>query len=310
MSKLCIATTQFACSWELGRNLDQAEQLVRQAAAQGAQVILLQELFATPYFCIEQDHKHLALAEEYGNSRVLKRFAALARELGVVLPLSWFEKAGNAYFNSLSVADADGRLLGVYRKTHIPNAIGYQEKEYFSPGDTGFRVWDTAFGCLGVGICWDQWFPETARCLALQGAEVLLFPTAIGSEPGAATPGVGTLDSRDHWQMCMRGHAAANILPVVAANRVGREVASNDPELAISFYGSSFITDHKGKKLVEADRDSTGVLVQTLDLPAMREERLTWGIYRDRRPEMYGPLLGLDGRQTHVRWTARGVHDE
>ncbi|KFX69481.1 carbon-nitrogen hydrolase [Pseudomonas taeanensis MS-3] len=304
MSMLCIATTQFACSWDLNRNLDQAEQLVRQAAAQGAQVILLQELFATPYFCIEQDHKHLALAEEYSDSKVLKRFAALAAELGVVLPLSWFEKAGNAYFNSLSVADADGRLLGVYRKTHIPNAIGYQEKEYFSPGDTGFRVWDTAYGRLGLGICWDQWFPETARCLALMGAEVLLFPTAIGSEPGAAA-----LDSRDHWQMAMRGHAAANILPVIAANRVGREVATNDPELAMSFYGSSFISNHKGKLLVEADRDSTGVLVQTLDLAAMREERLTWGIYRDRRPEMYGPLLGLDGRQSHVRWMARGASD-
>jgi N-carbamoylputrescine amidase len=302
MSMLCIATTQFACSWDLGRNLDQAEQLVRQAAAQGAQVILLQELFATPYFCIEQDHKHLALAEEYSDSKVLKRFAALAKELGVVLPLSWFEKAGNAYFNSLSVADADGHLLGVYRKTHIPNAIGYQEKEYFSPGDTGFRVWDTAYGRLGLGICWDQWFPETARCLALMGAEVLLFPTAIGSEPGAAA-----LDSRDHWQMAMRGHAAANILPVIAANRVGREVASNDPELAMSFYGSSFISNHKGKLLAEADRDSTGVLVQALDLAAMREERLTWGIYRDRRPEMYGPLLGLDGRQSHVRWAARGA---
>ena len=302
MSRLTVATTQFACSWNLDENLNQAERLVREAAAQGAQLILLQELFATPYFCIEQDHKHLALAEEYGQSRMLKRFAALAKELGVVLPLSWFEKAGNAYFNSLTVADADGRLLGVYRKTHIPNAIGYQEKEYFSPGDTGFKVWDTAFGRIGVGICWDQWFPETARCLALMGAEVLLYPTAIGSEPGAAA-----LDSRDHWQMCMRGHAAANILPVLAANRVGREVATTDPALQMSFYGSSFITDHKGKLLAEADRDSTGVLVQSLDLAAMGEERLTWGIYRDRRPEMYGPLLSLDGRQLNARWNHPGV---
>jgi N-carbamoylputrescine amidase len=302
MSMLTVATTQFACSWDLEHNLDQAEQLVRQAAAQGAQLILLQELFATPYFCIEQSHKHLALAEEYSQSRVLKRFAALAKELGVVLPLSWFEKAGNAYFNSLAVADADGRLLGVYRKTHIPNAIGYQEKEYFSPGDSGFRVWDTAFGRIGAAICWDQWFPETARCLALMGAEVLLFPTAIGSEPGAAA-----LDSRDHWQLTQRGHAAANIMPVVAANRVGREVASGDPALAMSFYGSSFITDHKGKLLAEADRDSTGVLVRALDLEAMREERLSWGIYRDRRPEMYGPLLSLDGRQVHAHWNNHGV---
>ena len=302
MSMLTVAATQMPCTWNLQHNLDQAEQLVRQAAAQGAQVILLQELFATPYFCIEQHHKHLALAEEYQHSQVLKRFAALAAELGVVLPLSWFEKAGNAYFNSLSVADADGRLLGVYRKTHIPNAIGYQEKEYFSPGDTGFRVWDSAYGRLGVGICWDQWFPETARCLALMGAEVLLFPTAIGSEPGATE-----LDSRDHWQMAMRGHAAANILPVVASNRVGLEAATTDPELQMTFYGSSFISNHKGKMLAEADRDTSGVLVQHLDLAAMREERLTWGIYRDRRPEMYAALLGLDGRQVNACWKTQGV---
>ncbi len=302
MSMLTVATTQFACSWDLESNLDQAERLVREAAAKGAQLILLQELFATPYFCIEQDHKHLALAQEYGSSSILKRFADLARELGVVLPLSWFERAGNAFFNSLAVADADGRLLGVYRKTHIPNAVGYQEKEYFSPGDTGFRVWDSAYGRIGVGICWDQWFPETARCLSLMGAEVLLYPTAIGSEPGAAS-----LDSRDHWQLAQRGHAAANILPVIAANRVGEEVATTDPQLRMRFYGSSFITDHKGKLLAEADRDGTGVLVQRLDLTAMREERLNWGVYRDRRPEMYGPLLGLDGRQTHERWQRRGA---
>lgn len=291
MTVLTIATTQMPCTWDLPANLDRAEQLVREAAARGAQVILLQELFATPYFCIEQHHRHLALAEEYQHSRVLKRFAALAKELGVVLPLSWFEKAGNACFNSLSVADADGQLLGVYRKAHIPNAIGYQEKEYFSPGDTGFRVWDSAFGRLGIGICWDQWFPETARCLALQGAEVLLFPTAIGSEPGCAA-----LDSRDHWQVTMRGHAAANLVPLVAANRVGREVATTDPTLQMDFYGSSLICDHKGKLLAQADRESTGVLIQTLDLSVMREDRLTWGIFRDRRPDLYGALLTLDGR--------------
>ncbi|AZC24021.1 N-carbamoylputrescine amidase [Pseudomonas sessilinigenes] len=300
MSNLTVATLQMPCTWDLADNLERAEQLVREAAARGGQVILLQELFATPYFCIEQQHRHLALAEEYGQSRILKRFAALAKELGVVLPLSWFERAGTAYFNSLSVADADGRLLGVYRKTHIPNAIGYQEKEYFSPGDTGFKVWDTAFGRLGVGICWDQWFPETARCLALQGAEVLLFPTAIGSEPGATD-----LDSRDHWQMTMRGHAAANLLPVVAANRVGREVARSDSELHMQFYGSSFICDHKGRLLAESDRDTTGMLLHELDLAAMAEERRTWGIFRDRRPEMYGPLLSLDGQHLHSRWNPR-----
>ncbi|KAF0864459.1 N-carbamoylputrescine amidase [Pseudomonas sp. LD120] len=300
MSPLIVATIQMPCTWDLPGNLDRAEQRVREAAAQGARVILLQELFATPYFCIEQQHQHLALAEDYADSRVLKRFAALARELAVVLPLSWFERAGTAYFNSLSVADADGRLLGVYRKTHIPNAVGYQEKEYFSPGDTGFRVWETAFGRLGIGICWDQWFPETARCLALQGAEVLLFPTAIGSEPGAAD-----LDSRDHWQMTMRGHAAANLLPVVAANRIGREVATSDPTLHMDFYGSSFICDHKGRLLAAADRTTEGVLLHSLDLAAMAEERRTWGIFRDRRPEMYGPLLSLDGHHIHPHWTTR-----
>ncbi|MDH0319460.1 N-carbamoylputrescine amidase [Aeromonas caviae] len=291
MSKIVVATTQFACSWELERNLDTAESLVRDAAARGANLVLLQELFATPYFCIEQYHGHLALAESFEQSRVLRRFSALARELGGVLPISWFERAGNACFNSLAMADADGRLLGVYRKTHIPNAIGYQEKEYFSPGDTGFRVWDTAAGRIGVGICWDQWFPEAARAMALQGAELLLYSTAIGSEPGAEG-----LDSRDHWQLTQRGHAAANIMPVIAANRVGHEVATRDPELQMRFYGSSFITDHKGALLAEADRDTPGVLVRELDLAAMAEERLTWGIYRDRRPEMYGALLSLDGR--------------
>ncbi|WP_409487633.1 N-carbamoylputrescine amidase [Pseudomonas promysalinigenes] len=293
MSLLRVATTQMPCSWDLPGNLERAEQLVRQAAAQGAQVILLQELFATPYFCIEQDHKHQALAQPYPSSPILQRFAALAGELGVVLPLSWYERAGNAFFNSLTVADADGRLLGVYRKTHIPNAIGYQEKEYFSPGDTGFKVWDTAFGRLGIGICWDQWFPETARCLALMGAEVLLFPTAIGSEPGCME-----LDSRDHWQVAMRGHAAANLVPVVAANRVGREVAGSDESLSMVFYGSSFICDHKGAMLTEADRASSGIWLQDLDLAGMREDRLSWGIYRDRRPQMYAPLLTLDGQHS------------
>ncbi|MER2296618.1 MAG: nitrilase-related carbon-nitrogen hydrolase, partial [Pseudomonas sp.] len=231
--------------------------------------------------------------QPYPSSPILQRFAALAGELGVVLPLSWYERAGNAFFNSLTVADADGRLLGVYRKTHIPNAIGYQEKEYFSPGDTGFKVWDTAFGRLGIGICWDQWFPETARCLALMGAEVLLFPTAIGSEPGCME-----LDSRDHWQVAMRGHAAANLVPVVAANRVGREVAGSDESLSMVFYGSSFICDHKGAMLTEADRASSGIWLHDLDLAGMREDRLSWGIYRDRRPQMYAPLLTLDGQHS------------
>lgn len=302
MSKLTVAVLQFSCSWDLPRNLDEAERHVRAAAAAGARLILLPELFATPYFCIEQDHAHLALAQPYDDSPLLQRFARLAAELNVVLPLSWFERAGNAYFNSLTVADADGRLLGVYRKTHIPNAIGYQEKEYFSPGDTGFRVWDTVVGRIGVGICWDQWFPETARCLALQGAEILLFPTAIGSEPGAAH-----MDSRDHWQTAQRGHAAANLLPVMAANRIGEEIAPGDERLRMRFYGSSFITDHKGALLAEAGRNEATVLVRELDLHLAREERLTWGVFRDRRPEMYGRLLGLDGQHLHSRWQSQGV---
>ena len=302
MGNITVATTQFACSWDLPRNLDMAESLVREAAAKGAGLILLQELFATPYFCIEQHHGHLALAESFEQSRVLRRFSALARELGVVLPISWFERAGNAFFNSLALADADGKLLGVYRKTHIPNAIGYQEKEYFSPGDTGFRVWECAAGRIGVGICWDQWFPEAARSMALQGAELLLYPTAIGSEPGAAH-----LDSRDHWQLTQRGHAAANILPVIAANRIGNEVATTDPDLQMTFYGSSFITDHKGALLAEADRTTPSVLVQELDLAAMAEERMSWGIYRDRRPEMYGTLQSLDGHQSRMTGNHRGV---
>ncbi|HHQ4895765.1 TPA: nitrilase-related carbon-nitrogen hydrolase [Aeromonas veronii] len=287
MGNITVATTQFACSWDLPRNLDMAESLVREAAAKGAGLILLQELFATPYFCIEQHHGHLALAESFEQSRVLRRFSALARKLGVVLPISWFERAGNAFFNSLALADADGKLLGVYRKTHIPNAVGYQEKEYFSPGDTGFRVWECAAGRIGVGICWDQWFPEAARSMALQGA--------------------AHLDSRDHWQLTQRGHAAANIVPVIAANRIGNEVATTDPDLQMTFYGSSFITDHKGALLAEADRTTPGVLVQELDLAAMAEERMSWGIYRDRRPEMYGTLQSLDGHQSRMTGNHRGV---
>ncbi len=290
MSLLTVATCQFACSWDIEANLRTAERQVREAAAQGARLILLPELFATPYFCIEQDHRHQALAQPYADSPLLKRFAALAAELAVVLPLSWYERAGNAFFNSLTVADADGRLLGVYRKTHIPNAVGYQEKDYFSPGDTGFRVWDTAVGRLGAGICWDQWFPETARCLALQGAEILLFPTAIGSEPGDVEH-----DSCAHWQIAQRGQAAANLVPWLAANRVGEERAPGDNNLAMTFYGASFICDHHGQLLASAPRTGEAVLVHTLDLAKMREERLSWGVYRDRRPEMYAPLLSLDG---------------
>lgn len=289
MRQITVAATQFACSWDLPANADWAEALVRQAAAQGAQLVLIQELFATPYFCITQRAEYFALAQPMENHPLIARFAALAKELGVVLPLSYFEKAGQAHFNSVALIDADGRLLGTYRKTHIPQGPGYEEKYYFSPGDSGYKVWQTAVGKIGVGICWDQWFPECARSMALQGAEMLLYPTAIGSEP--PTPGY---DSQRHWEMVMRGHAAANIMPVIASNRIGTEAA---PEgTAVTFYGSSFIADHTGALLAKAGRDREEVLLATLDLEAIADLRASWGLFRDRRPETYGALATLDGR--------------
>ena len=285
-----MAATQFACSTDAATNLDAAERVTRAAAARGAQVVLLQELFETPYFCKDHLAAHFALARPIEGNPVLERFRSLARELAVVLPFSFFERARNAYFNSLAMIDADGSLLGVYRKSHIPEGPGYHEKYYFSPGDTGFRVWPTAYGTLGVGICWDQWFPEAARCMALMGAEVLLYPTAIGSEPHDAS-----IDSRDHWQRCMQGHAAANVMPLVASNRIGVE---RGQKYEMTFYGSSFIADPTGAKLAEADRSTESVLVATVDLDAAREQRHAWGVFRDRRPELYGPIMTLDGDGT------------
>jgi N-carbamoylputrescine amidase len=288
--QVTVAATQFACSAVAAENLDRAERAVREAARQGAQVILLQELFETPYFCKDHLASHFGLARPIEVSPVVARFRALAKELGVALPLSVFERAHNAYFNSLVMIDADGRELGVYRKSHIPEGPGYHEKFYFSPGDTGFRVWETAFGTLGVGICWDQWFPEAARCMALMGADVLLYPTAIGSEPQDAS-----IDSRDHWQRCMQGHAAANVMPLVASNRVGLE---RGEKYEMTFYGSSFIAGPTGEKLAEADRTSEAVLTATVDLDAIRAQRHAWGVFRDRRPELYGPIMTLDGDAT------------
>jgi N-carbamoylputrescine amidase len=282
-----VAATQFACSPDAAGNLDKAERAVREAARRGAQVILLQELFETPYFCKDHLASHFELARGVSDNPALLRFQDLARELGVVLPFSFFERAHNAYFNSLAMIDADGSMLGVYRKSHIPEGPGYHEKYYFSPGDTGFRVWKTRYGVLGVGICWDQWFPEAARCMALMGAEVLLYPTAIGSEPQDAS-----IDSRDHWQRCMQGHAAANVMPLVASNRVGTE---RGQKYEMTFYGSSFIADPTGAKVAEADRSSEAILVATFDLDAIRAQRHAWGVFRDRRPELYGPILTLDG---------------
>jgi len=282
-----FATTQFACSEDAAENLGRAQRLVREAAGRGAQVILLQELFETPYFCKDHLASHFDLARPVAGNPVLERFQSLARELGVVLPFSFFERANNAYFNSLAMIDADGALLGVYRKSHIPEGPGYHEKYYFSPGDTGFRVWHTRYGVLGVGICWDQWFPEAARCMALMGAEALLYPTAIGSEPHDAS-----IDSRDHWQRCMQGHAAANVMPLIASNRIGVE---RGQKYEMTFYGSSFIADPSGAKVAEADRGSEAILTASFDLDAVRAQRHAWGVFRDRRPELYAPILTLDG---------------
>lgn len=285
MRNVTFAATQMALSRDLESNLNKAEQAVRQAAAQGAQVILLQELFEYEYFCKKQEAKYLELAHPLDNHPWIPRFEALAKELNVVLPISFFERSGNAHFNSLVMIDADGSRLECYRKSHIPDGPGYSEKFYFSPGDTGFKVWDTQYGRFGVAICWDQWFPEAARAMALQGAEALFYPTAIGSEPQDAT-----LDSRDHWQRVMQGHSAANMLPVIASNRTGVET---EQEISTTFYGSSFITDETGAKIAEADREQETVLVATIDLDASQAARRAWGLFRDRRPDLYGDLNQL-----------------
>ena len=292
MAKLSVAATQMVCSWDLPANLERAEKLVREAAARGARVILIQELFEAPYFCIEQDSKHFELATPVDENPAIRLFQSLARELDVVLPCSWFERANRAFFNSLAMIDAGGELLGVYRKSHIPNGPGYQEKTYFNPGDSGFRVWDTACGRVGAGVCWDQWFPEAARCMALMGAELLLYPTAIGSEPPPAI----TLDSSGHWQRTMQGHAAANMVPLIASNRIGTEYATQDEKLELTFYGHSFIADHTGDIVAQADNHSETVLVHEFDLDAIRTYRDAWGLYRDRRPDLYQPIASLDGR--------------
>jgi N-carbamoylputrescine amidase len=293
-----VAATQFACGWDRDANIARAEALVRSAARDGAQVILLQELFETPYFCIEQDSRHLRLATSLAGNPAVQRMAQLARELDVVLPVSFFEHAGQAYFNTVAVIDAGGEVLGTYRKAHIPNGPGYQEKNYFSPGDTGFRVWDTQFGRIGVGICWDQWFPESARIMALMGAELLLYPTAIGSEPPPAL----SVHSRDHWQRTQQGHAAANLMPLIASNRIGTERSVQAPEeLYIRFYGSSFIADAQGAKVAEADEQNETVLLAQFDLAANAQLRDNWFVFRDRRPDLYGALTSLDGVEPAVR---------
>ncbi|AKU54813.1 N-carbamoyl-D-amino acid hydrolase [Vibrio alginolyticus] len=280
MSKVVkFAALQLTKSWDLEDNLAKAKKAIREAAQNGANVILPQELFAAPYFCKKQEAKYFELAEETENCRLIKEMSALAKELGVVIPVSYFEKAGNTFFNSLVMIDADGTVLDNYRKSHIPDGPGYSEKYYFSPGDTGFKVWQTKFGKFGAGICWDQWFPELARSLALHGAEAIFYPTAIGSEPQDPT-----LDSRDHWQRTMQGHSAANLVPVIASNRVGTEV---DDGIETTFYGSSFITDHTGAKIAEAPREGETIIYAEIDLAAIAKARHAWGLFRDRRPDLY-----------------------
>ena len=289
MRNITVAAIQMSVPETPEKSIAKAEKLVRQAAAGGANVILLPELFENWYFCQERRYDSYKLASTADENPAVRHFRKVAAELGVVMPISFYEQDGNVLYNSIAMIDADGSVLGVYRKTHIPDDHFYQEKFYFTPGGTGFRVWDTRFGKIGVGICWDQWFPEAARCMALMGAEVLLYPTAIGSEP------VLECDSMPHWQRCMQGHAAANLVPVVAANRIGTETVKPDSEnqnqsSALTFYGSSFIADNTGALVECADRASDCVLTHSFDLDELRDMRLSWGVFRDRRPEMYGKI--------------------
>ena len=284
MRKVKVAATQMSCSWDKQDNLRKAEAMVRKAAKEGANIVLLQELFEMPYFCQKEVYEYYNLATSVEDNPAIKYFQPIAKELELVIPISFYEAAGNTTFNTVAMIDADGSVLGIYRKTHIPCGECYEEKFYFSPGNTGFKVWNTRYGNVGVGICWDQWFPEAARSMALLGAEILLYPTAIGSEP------VMDVDSMEHWRRCMQGHAAANIMPVIASNRIGTEI---EGESSMTFFGSSFIADESGALIAQADRSSETVLVAEFDLDAIRDFRIGWGVFRDRRPEMYETLLRL-----------------
>ena len=287
MREVTVAATQMACSNETDKNVSNAEKLVRQAASEGAQIILIQELFESQYFCMDQKEELFELAKPMENHPTIQKMSKLAKRLKVVLPVSFFEKANRAYFNSIAVIDADGSIMGVYRKSHIPDGPGYQEKFYFNPGNTGFKVWNTTYAKIGVGICWDQWFPEAARSMVLQGAEILLYPTAIGGEP--ETDG---FDSSDMWQRAMIGHSAQNQVPVIASNRIGTEQGIDNSNY---FYGRSFITNHVGDKIAEADRETQQVLIGELDLKEAETLRNVWGIFRDRRPDLYSTLMSVDG---------------
>lgn len=281
MRKVIVAATQMECSWNKEATLDNAEKLVREAAGKGANIILLQELFETPYFCQLEKYSYLELATTVEENQAINRFTKIAKELSVVIPVCFFEKRGNTQFNSVVVIDADGTNLGIYRKTHIPHNPQYEEKFYFTPGDTGFKVFNTMYGRIGIGICWDQWFPETARCLALLGAEMLLFPTAIGSEKDS------DYDSSSHWRNTMAGHAAANMMPVIASNRIGKEI---DDTSSMTFYGKSFIADNHGN-IVTSLESSEGVITAEFDLDELAKFRREWCIFRDRRPDMYSLIM-------------------
>ncbi len=287
MRNVKVAATQMSCSSNKEENIAKADRLVREAARQGAQIILLQELFETPYFCQKEKSEYYVYATELEENAAIQHFRKVAKELEVVLPISFYEKKNNARYNSLAVIDADGEVLGLYRKSHIPDGPGYEEKFYFNPGDTGFKVWKTRYAKIGVGVCWDQWYPEAARCMALMGAELLFYPTAIGSEPQDSS-----IDSKDHWQMCMLGHAASNLVPVIASNRVGVE---SDEDSSITFYGSSFIAGPQGNKVAEANRTEETVLVAEFDLDQLEIQRIEWGIFRDRRPDLYKIITSYDG---------------
>ena len=286
MRKITAAAVQMSCCADPEKNIEKADRLVRQAAAEGAQVVLLPELFERNYFCQEKRYDFYHFAKPAQENEAVRHFASVAKELSLVLPISFYERDGQVLYNSAAVLDADGSFLGIYRKTHIPDDHFYQEKFYFTPGNTGFQVFHTAYGDIGIGICWDQWFPETARCLAVNGAEILLYPTAIGSEP------ILECDSMPHWRRCMQGHAAANLMPVAAANRIGAEEVlpceqNGGQSSSLTFYGSSFITDGTGELVCSASRDREEVLTASFDLDEMAENRMSWGLFRDRRPECY-----------------------
>jgi N-carbamoylputrescine amidase len=283
--KISVAAIQASFGLDLEANIARTAELIREAAGRGAQVILPPELFQGPYFCVAQEERWFKEAHPWRSHPCVTVLAPLAAELSVVLPISIFEREGPHYFNSLVMADADGALLGVYRKSHIPDGPGYMEKYYFRPGDTGFKVWDTRFGRLGVGICWDQWYPEAARAMALMGAEVLLYPTAIGSEPHDPT-----LDTAAPWRRAMQGHAVSNVIPLVGANRTGFEPWDGYPNGGQLFYGSSFIADHRGDLVQAFGREDEGVLVAEFDLDFLATHRAAWGFFRDRRPDLYGAL--------------------